>query len=282
MKSFWLICLIGGVLAFVAASLFFALFGNRGARIFYRLLGLGLVVLGLYLGKANQWSLTEPPPYEIVVSGTWPGDHDARQTSAALTALASEFDRIAGVMQVVSETRPEGSYRCSVAFHRKFNLEGAKRSVDAAMNVAKLYIPSDLRPLRRGNPTPVRESDQVSLAIIRKSMNGDESPLWELARAVAKRLVEEHALFALDPLDDQIPSGGAPPVLVVRVERWPAVRITGSRPADTWMRNASARCLELAEMERVKRPDAEDFETEILGTGQDMVPPLRDWAGHRY
>jgi len=281
MKSFWLICLIGGVLAFVAASLFFALFGSKSARIFYRLLGLGLVVLGLYLGKANHWSLTEPPPYEIAVYGKWPG-HDARRTSSVTASLASQFHHLPGVTQVVSEAHSDGSYRCTIAFDPEWNPEYAKQEVENGIMASGALVPSDLQAPIRGNPTPVRDSDEIGLAIIGKGRDGDESALWELSRAVAKRLVEEHALSVLDPLDDQIPSGAAPPVLVVRVERWQAVRITGFPPADTRVRNAAARCLELAEMERAKRPDAEDFETEILGTSQGIVPPLRDGFGLRY
>jgi hypothetical protein len=278
MNFFWLICIMGGIFAMAAAwrnwGWFFfhrfartlaKVFGRTAARVVYAALGAFLLVTGLYLGWTDRWALTEPFGCKIVVKGSFPG-RDARWIAAALAApVDAQCNQIPTAKFVLSESRGDGSYRTSVVFLPKENPEAAKIQVANAAAVAFPLLPRAAQ-LNINIETPPRSGGRVAIAVVGKTDDASETALRDFARAVQQRLVNEHALADPIPLDEQLPPHGGAPSLIVFVNRRPAVRIIGFSPSGKFVPWAAARCVALAEAERKKRPDREDFEIINLGT----------------
>ena len=104
------------------------------------------------------------------------------------------------------------------------------------------------------------DGQAVEIVVVRKSDEADEAALQEFARVMLKELVGRNAILNPAPLRDQIATAGTIPVLIIRVNRHPAVRITGAPPSGKSAYKAVMRCAEIAESERRKRQDAGSFE----------------------
>lgn len=279
MNSLWPFCFVSGFLAVVAGSwswdwLFasrqsrgiIAILGKKGARIGLGVLGVLLVGLGIYLGNSNHWALTERVGPEVIVEGTLPGENAKVVSEAIAVPLDTHFDQLPGVRLIVSESRSDGGFRDSLLFDPRMNPLEAKQWVENDINASAIYLPkSTTQGFTDELATPKGRSGRVSIAIVAKTDEVNAAALEDFAHAVQMSLAAEQAMADPLPLDNQLPDRAGIAKLVIHVNRNPAMRIAGSPPLGKSLSWARARCLILAELERKKRPDGQNFEVVNLG-----------------
>jgi multidrug efflux pump len=84
----------------------------------------------------------------ISVSGSLPGASASIMASSVATPLERQFGHIAGVTEMTSASSL-GSTSITIQFDLSRDIDGAARDVEAAINAARTYLPSNLP----GNPT---------------------------------------------------------------------------------------------------------------------------------
>jgi hypothetical protein len=277
MDLLWVICLLGGLFALVASvknwdwfftnrktRFFVTLFGRTGARIVYALLGVFLVVLGSVsiIRDIRQTFFTGKGPV-VVVTTSYQGA-DARKIASIIAGpIEAQIAQIGHIDRIESESRSDGSYVARFQMRPGTEPPMALAEVEARVVRAQAVLPADSR---QGDVevklTPIDEwhTELVSIALVSRDDEGAEKSLQEFAAKVAKRLIDEGAIVKPEPLDDQQGTDEAGPTLIIRVDKHPALRITGSPPEGKTAYMAAVRCVELAIAERTKRLDAESFE----------------------
>lgn len=272
----WFLFLAGGVFALLAAwrnwDWFFlhrttrflaAALGRTGARITYSALGALLVLIGLFLGASNDWALSHRTGFYFSVTASLPGTDAPTVADAVAGPLDAQLNHLPGVEQIVSESRGDGSYHSHILFSPKIEISHVQLEVPAAINAAYSFLP---RTVPLGNvtsklePPQDRDAKTVAIAVVSKDADADTATLTALSRALLKNLVEQRALLNPTPLDDQLSNAGAPPALIVRVNRHPAIRITASAPGGKSASKAATRCAELAASELSRHPNSGTFE----------------------
>src|ERR1700735_2598921 len=84
----------------------------------------------------------------ISVSASLPGARAAIMASSVATPLERQFGHIAGVTEMTS-SGSLGSTSITIQFDLNRNIDGAARDVEAAINAARTYLPTNLP----SNPT---------------------------------------------------------------------------------------------------------------------------------
>src|SRR5580692_2792578 len=103
----------------------------------------------------------------ISVSAQLPGASPETMASSVATPLEKQFTRIAGVTEMTSSSSI-GSTSVTLQFDLNRDIDGAARDIQAAINAARTYLPSNLP----SNPT-WRKSNPADFPILNISLTSD-------------------------------------------------------------------------------------------------------------
>jgi multidrug efflux pump len=148
----------------------------------------------------------------ISVSATLPGGSADIMASSVATPLERQFGHIAGVTEMTS-TSSLGTTSITIQFDLSRNIDGAARDVEAAINAARTYLPTNLP----SNPTyrKVNPSDAPIMILGLTSDKYGPAKLYDEASTVI-----EQKLSQIQGVGQVAPGGGALPS--VRVDANPA------------------------------------------------------------
>jgi multidrug efflux pump len=127
---------------------------NISAPFIHRPIATSLLTLAIALAGAIGFEVLPVAPLPevdfptISVSGSLPGASAAIMASSVATPLERQFGHIAGVTEMTSASTL-GSTSITIQFDLSRDIDGAARDVEAAINAARSYLPSNLP----GNPT---------------------------------------------------------------------------------------------------------------------------------
>ena len=147
----------------------------------------------------------------ISVSASLPGASAAIMASSVATPLERQFGHIAGVTEMTSASSL-GSTSITIQFDLTRDIDGAARDVEAAINAARTYLPSNLP----GNPT-YRKVNPADAPIMILGLTSDKfgpAKLYDEASTVI-----EQKLSQIQGVGQVTASGGALPS--VRVDANP-------------------------------------------------------------
>src|SRR5215472_7756664 len=122
---------------------------NVSAPFIRRPVGTALLALALLLSGALAFQFLPVAPLPevdfpvISVNASLPGASPETMASAVATPLERQFGRIAGVNEMTSVSQL-GSTNVILQFDLNRDINGAARDVEAAINAARAYLPSDL------------------------------------------------------------------------------------------------------------------------------------------
>jgi len=148
----------------------------------------------------------------ISVSASLPGASPEIMASSVAAPLERQFGRIAGVTEMTSASYL-GSTRITLQFDLDRDINGAARDVQAAINAARAFLPSDLP----GNPSyrKVNPADAPIMILAVTSDIYDRGQLYDVASTIIQQ-----RLLQIQGVGDVVVGGGALPA--VRVEIDPA------------------------------------------------------------
>jgi multidrug efflux pump len=127
---------------------------NISAPFIYRPVATTLLTVAIALAGAIAFEVLPVSPLPevdfptISVSASLPGASAAIMASSVATPLERQFGHIAGVTEMTSSSTL-GSTSVTIQFDLSREIDGAARDVEAAINAARTYLPSNLP----GNPT---------------------------------------------------------------------------------------------------------------------------------
>ena len=145
----------------------------------------------------------------ISVSASLPGASAEIMASSVATPLERQFGHIAGVTEMTSNSSL-GSTSVTIQFDLTRNIDGAERDVEAAINAARTYLPSNLP----GNPTyrKVNPADAPIMIIGLTSDKYDKPKLYDEASTVIQQKLSQ-----IQGVGQVNPGGGALPSVRVEV-----------------------------------------------------------------
>ena len=175
-----------------------------------------LVAMGLAGAVAFRLLPVSPLPQvdfpTISVGASLPGASPETMASSVATPLERQFSRIASVTEMTSSSSL-GSTSVTLQFDLNRNIDSAARDVQAAINAARGYLPSNLP----NNPTyrKVNPADSPILILALTSDVLGKSQIYDAASSIlAQKLAQ------VDGVGQVIVGGGSLPA--VRVELNPA------------------------------------------------------------
>src|SRR6201993_1908054 len=127
---------------------------NISAPFIRRPIGTSLLTAALLLSGALAFQFLPVAPLPqvefpvISVGAGLPGASPETMASSVATPLERQFGRIAGVNEMTSSSNL-GTTSITLQFDLNRNIDGAARDVQAAINAARIYLPSNLP----ANPT---------------------------------------------------------------------------------------------------------------------------------
>jgi multidrug efflux pump len=144
----------------------------------------------------------------ISVQAQLPGASPEIMASSVATPLERQFGRIAGITEMTSSSYL-GSTRITMQFDLNRNIDGAARDVQAAINAARSYLPTNLP----SNPTyrKVNPSDSAVVVLALTSSVYDRGKLYDFGTTIM-----EQSLSQIQGVGQVTVNGGALPA--VRVE----------------------------------------------------------------
>jgi multidrug efflux pump len=144
----------------------------------------------------------------ITVSAGLPGASPETMASSVATPLERQFGRVAGVTEMTS-TSSLGRTAITLQFDLNRNIDAAARDVEAAINAARGYLPTDLP----NNPTyrKVNPSDAPILIIALTSDAYDRGRLYDVASTIMQQKLSQ-----VQGVGQVVVGGGSLPA--VRVE----------------------------------------------------------------
>ena len=144
----------------------------------------------------------------ISIQAQLPGASPEIMASSVATPLERQFGRIAGITEMTSSSYL-GSTNITIQFDLNRNIDGAARDVQAAINAARSYLPTNLP----SNPTyrKVNPSDSAILVLALTSKVYDRGKLYDLGSTIM-----EQRLSQIQGVGQVSVNGGALPA--VRVE----------------------------------------------------------------
>src|SRR5271165_4005437 len=124
----------------------------------------------------------------INVQANLPGASPEIMASSVATPLERQFGRIAGVTEMTSSSYL-GSTSITLQFDLNRNIDGAARDVQAAINAARSYLPSNLP----SNPTyrKVNPADAPILILALTSNVYDRGKLYDAASTVMQQKLSQ-------------------------------------------------------------------------------------------
>src|ERR1700674_4205141 len=137
----------------------------------------------------------------ISVSGSLPGASAEIMASSVATPLERQFGHIAGVTEMTSASAL-GSTSITIQFDLNRNIDGAARDVEAAINAARTYLPTNLP----SNPTyrKVNPADAPIMILGLTSNKYGPAKLYDEASTVL-----EQKLSQIQGVGQVSPGGGA-------------------------------------------------------------------------
>ncbi|WP_397449032.1 efflux RND transporter permease subunit [Pseudomonas sp. NA-150] len=187
---------------------------NLSAPFIHRPIATILLAIGLALFGILAFRLLPVAPLpevdfpSISVRASLPGADPSTVASSVATPLERQFGQIAGVTQMTSVSTL-GSTRITLQFDLNRDIDGAARDVQAAINAARVNLPSDLS----GNPT-YRKVNPADAPIMIISLTSDTATPGQMYD-VASTLLEQK-LLQTTGIGDVTVGGGALPA--VRIE----------------------------------------------------------------
>jgi multidrug efflux pump len=145
----------------------------------------------------------------ISVSASLPGASAEIMASSVATPLERQFGHIAGVTEMTSASKL-GSTSVTIQFDLTRNIDGAARDVEAAINAARTYLPTNLP----GNPTyrKVNPADAPIMIIGLTSDKYGPDKLYDEASTVIQQKLSQ-----IQGVGQVNPGGGALPSVRVEV-----------------------------------------------------------------
>src|SRR6202451_447027 len=145
----------------------------------------------------------------ISVSASLPGASAAIMASSVATPLERQFGHIAGVTEMTSASTL-GSTSITIQFDLNREIDGAARDVEAAINAARTYLPSNLP----GNPTyrKVNPADSPIMILGLTSDKYGPDKLYDEASTVIQQKLSQ-----IQGVGQVVPGGGALPSVRVDV-----------------------------------------------------------------
>ncbi len=176
-----------------------------------------LLTIGLAIAGAAAFVVLPVAPLPqvdfptISVSASLPGASAQIMASSVATPLERQFGQIAGVTEMTSSSSL-GSTSVTLQFDLSRDIDGAARDVEAAINAARTYLPTNLPQ----NPTyrKVNPADSPIMVISLTSDKYDVTTLYDQASTVL-----EQKLSQIQGVGQVFVGGGATPA--VRVEADP-------------------------------------------------------------
>ncbi|MGD0413530.1 MAG: efflux RND transporter permease subunit, partial [Verrucomicrobiota bacterium] len=145
----------------------------------------------------------------ISVSASLPGGSPEVMASSVATPLERQFGRIASVTEMTSSSTL-GSTSITIQFDLNRNIDGAARDVQAAINAARAYLPSNLP----GNPTwrKVNPADAPIMMVALTSSIYDRGALYDAASTILMQRLSQ-----IPGVGQVVVGGGALPSVRVEV-----------------------------------------------------------------
>jgi multidrug efflux pump len=146
----------------------------------------------------------------ISVSASLPGGSAQIMAASVATPLERQFAHIAGITEMTSSSSL-GSTSITLQFDLNRNIDGAARDVQAAINAARTYLPSNLP----SNPTyrKVNPADSPIMIIGMTSKKYDITKVYDLASTIL-----EQKLSQIQGVGQVFVGGGATPSVRVEVD----------------------------------------------------------------
>ncbi|MGH7941132.1 MAG: efflux RND transporter permease subunit, partial [Limisphaerales bacterium] len=145
----------------------------------------------------------------VSVQASMPGASPAIMASSIAAPLERQFGHIAGLTEMTS-TSTLGSSRITLQFDLNRDVNGAARDVEAAINAARAYLPSNLPSnptYRKWNP-----ANAPIMIIALTSANYDRGQIYDAADSII-----EQRLLQIDGVGQVNIGGGALPAVRVDV-----------------------------------------------------------------
>src|ERR1700739_988276 len=145
----------------------------------------------------------------ISVGASLPGASAQIMAASVATPLERQFTQIAGITEMTSSSSL-GSTNITLQFDLSRNIDGAARDVEAAINAARTYLPTNLPSnpsSHKGNP-----ADSAIMIITLTSDKYDVTKLYDLASTIL-----EQRLSQINGVGQVYVGGGATPSVRVEV-----------------------------------------------------------------
>jgi multidrug efflux pump len=190
---------------------------NLSAPFIHRPVATTLLTVAVALAGAIAFNLLPVSPLPqvdfpaITVQANLPGASPEIMASSVATPLERQFTRIAGLAEMTS-TSTLGSTSIALEFDLSRNIDGAARDVQAAINAARAYLPSNLP----NNPTyrKVNPADAPIVIMALTSTIYDRGQMYDAASTIL-----EQRLSQIDGVGQVLVGGSSLPA--VRVETNP-------------------------------------------------------------
>jgi multidrug efflux pump len=160
---------------------------NLSAPFIYRAVATTLLTLGVALAGIVSFNLLPVSPLPqvdfptISVSANLPGASPETMASTVATPLERSLGRIAGITEMTSNSSL-GSARITLQFDLSRDIDGAARDVQAAINAARVDLPTTLR----SNPTyrKVNPADAPIMIIALTSDSMTQGQMYDAASTI--------------------------------------------------------------------------------------------------
>jgi multidrug efflux pump len=145
----------------------------------------------------------------INVTASLPGASAQIMAASVATPLERQLGHIAGITEMTSSSSL-GNTTITIQFDLSRNIDGAARDVEAAINAARTYLPTNLP----SNPTyrKINPSDSPILVLGLTSAKYDEGKLYDLASTVLQQKLSQ-----IQGVGQVVIGGGANPSVRVEV-----------------------------------------------------------------
>src|SRR6202043_495394 len=167
---------------------------NASAPFIHRPVATTLLTGGIAIAGAIAFEVLPVSPLPqvdfptISVSASLPGGSADIMASSVATPLERQFGHIAGVTEMTSASSL-GATSITIQFDLNRNIDGAARDVEAAINAARTYLPTNLP----SNPTyrKVNPADAPIMIIGLTSTKFDRGKLYDVASSVMSQKLSQ-------------------------------------------------------------------------------------------